>query len=197
MKTQTLSRFVIVNLCAAAVSATALAQEPPPDAPSEAAAPPPAALGKGLSAAGLIGNGFEDGVNLGIGARLGYNLERIYLGGTFVYHFGESRDASVLGSSYDVSVNVYYFGGELGYDFAAGPVLIRPYAGFGSGTARACVEDTCDSESRAYIAPGGALLYPVHQTIFVGADARFVIPLDDDENDFDHLALFATLGGYF
>jgi hypothetical protein len=47
------------------------------------------------------------------------------------------------------------------------------------------------------VAPGAALLFPLSSTIFAGGDARFVIPLDDDDSDFDHLALFATIGGYF
>jgi hypothetical protein len=64
------------------------------------------------------------------------------------------------------------------------------------GTARGCFGDICDTESRAYLAPGVAALFPVAERVFVGADARFVIPMDDDNSDFDHFALFATVGGY-
>lgn len=181
------------------VTQLAASAEPPAD---DASSSPPAASDaaartNGLSAAGLVGNGFEDGVNLGVGARLGYELERVYLGGTFVYHFGEERSASAFGFTRTVSVNVYYFGGELGYDLSAGPLVARPYVGLGIGTARGCIDSACDTESRAYVAPGAAVLYPVADRIFVGADARYVVPLDDDGSDFDHFALFATVGGYF
>ena len=148
----------------------------------------------GWSAAVLAGNGFEDGVNVGFGGRLGMNLEQLYIGGTGMYHLGESRSSSFLGRSQDVSVNIYYFGGEAGYDFAAGPVILRPYGGFGLGTARGCINDTCDTESRAYIAPGLSVLASVSQSLFVGGDARFVVPLDDDGSDFDHFGLFAFAG---
>ena len=178
-------------------SSLANAEPPPPDASSNAPAEERLKLSSdGLSIAGLAGNGFEDGVNFGFGARLGYGFDRLYLGGTFVYHLGEEREASALGLSADVSVNIWYFGGEVGYDFPAGPVIVRPYGGLGMGTARGCVGDTCDTESRAYIAPGVALLVPVSERLFVGGDARFVVPLDDDENNFDHFGLFATVGGY-
>ncbi|HMR08623.1 MAG TPA: hypothetical protein PKA88_22735 [Polyangiaceae bacterium] len=179
----------------------ASAQEPvEAPAPQSDAATPTAADATdargfdGWSAALLAGNGFEDGVNVGFGGRLGMNAERLYLGGTFVYHLGESRSATFLGQTQEASVNIYYFGGEAGYDFAAGPVVLRPYGGFGLGTARGCLNDTCDTESRAYIAPGLAVLASVGGSLFVGGDARFVVPLDDDGSDFDHFGLFAFAG---
>jgi hypothetical protein len=96
-----------------------------------------------------------------------------------------------------VSVNIYYFGGEIGYELPAGPLVLRPYLGAGLGTARGCINDICDTESRAYLAPAAALLYPLSDQVFAGGDARYLIPLDDDDSDFDHFALFATVGGYF
>ncbi len=158
------------------------------------ASPADARYFDGWSAALLAGNGFEDGVNVGFGGRLGMNAERLYLGGTFVYHLGESRSATFLGQTQEASVNIYYFGGEAGYDFAAGPVVLRPYGGFGLGTARGCLNDTCDTESRAYIAPGLTVLASVGGSLFVGGDARFVVPLDDDGSNFDHFGLFAFAG---
>ncbi len=163
-------------------------------APSDGAASAP--NDSGWSAAALAGNGFEDGVNMGVGARLGVTTSRLYLGGTFVYHFGETRTATLLGSSADVSVNIWYFGGEAGYDFSAGPVVLRPYGGFGIGTARGCIGNVCDNDSRAYIAPGLALIAPLSDSVFVGGDARFVVPLDDD-SDFDHFGLFGFAGAHF
>jgi hypothetical protein len=189
-------RIAIPLLAIALAPSLARAEDPPPDTSSTAPHEGHASLPTdGLSLAGLAGNGFEDGVNVGFGARLGYGFNRLYLGGTFVYHLGESRDANVLGQSEDVSVNIWYFGGEVGYDVAAGPLLVRPYAGLGMGTARGCFGSACDTESRAYIAPGVAALFPLSDRLFAGGDARFVVPLDDD-SDFDHFGLFATVGGY-
>ena len=176
--------------------ALAPAREPSADTGSSAPSSAERTLPTGgLSLAGLVGNGFEDGVNVGFGARAGYGFDRVYVGGTLVYHLGETRKANTLGGSEDVSVNVWYFGGEVGYDLAAGPLRVRPYGGVGMGTARGCLGSSCDTESRAYIAPGIVGLYPLSDRLFAGVDARFVVPLDDD-SDFDHFGLFATVGGY-
>jgi hypothetical protein len=199
-RTQTIVALSL-GLFASAVAQSAFAQEPaqaPAPQSDAAAASTPAATDAryfdGWSAALLAGNGFEDGVNVGFGGRLGLNAKQLYLGGTFVYHLGESRSATFLGQTQEASVNIYYFGGEAGYDFAAGPVVLRPYGGFGLGTARGCINDTCDTESRAYIAPGLSVLASVSESLFVGGDARFVVPLDDDGSNFDHFGLFAFAG---
>ncbi|MCA9596757.1 MAG: hypothetical protein KC776_25755 [Myxococcales bacterium] len=200
MHSNLLASLAIASLSLATIPSFAQSAsiEPLPEAPAKKDTPSTqdsdasTAAGDGWSAAALLGNGFEDGVKLGAGARAGVSLSRLYLGGTFVYHFGESRSAGALGGS-DVSVNIWYFGGEAGYDFAAGPVLLRPYGGFGVGTARGCVGSTCDTDSRMYVAPGVALIAPLSDSFFAGGDARFVVPLDDN-SDFDHFALFGFAG---
>jgi hypothetical protein len=141
------------------------------------------------SVAGLLGYGFEDGVNFGLGVRGGYTLPmNVYLGGTFVYHLGKSEDVPFAG---EVSVNLYYFGVEGGYDISVDPVVIRPYLGLGAATAVASIGDQSESETRFAAWPGATVLYPIGNA-FVGGDARFLIV-----DDFNAFSLFATGGVQF
>jgi outer membrane protein with beta-barrel domain len=153
--------------------------------------------GKG-SIAGLLGYGFKDGTNLGLGVRGGYTLPmNLYLGGTFVYHLGKSESTGFG----DVKANIYYFGVEGGYDIAAGPVVVRPYLGLGGATLKATspgfnlggisVPSASNSETRFALWPGATVLYPLGSA-FIGADARFLIV--EDSNAF---SLFATGGVQF
>jgi hypothetical protein len=141
------------------------------------------------SVAGLLGYGFEDGVNLGLGVRGGYTLPmNVYLGGTFVYHFGESQD---LPFGVEASTNLFYLGVEGGYDIAVDPVVIRPYLGVGLANATVSVGDVSESESRFAAWPGGTLIYPIGNA-FVGGDLRFLIVEDDSA-----FSMFATGGLQF
>lgn len=146
------------------------------------------------SAGLLLGDGFKDGVGLGFGARLGYTLPmNVYLGGTFLYHFGKSEG--------DFSEHLYYFGVEGGYDIYANPVVIRPYLGLGAATATASspainfngqsIGGGSVSDTKFGVWPGVTALYPI-QNFFVGADARFLIV-----SDFNTFSLFATGGMQF
>lgn len=172
-------------------AAPALADDAKPAAPAAEAAPAsaPAKSGSGDaqvqtggSAALLLGYGFADGFKLGIGARGGYTLPmKVYVGGTFVYHLGTSVD---VGGGQSVTVNVMMFGAEGGYELAAGPVIVRPYAGLGLAVAKESVpgvtvggvtaSGASVSSSDVYFAPGCIVLYPVTSNISVGADARVV-----------------------
>src|ERR1700691_5865870 len=84
----------------------------------------------GVSVGLLLGYGFDDAYKFGLGARGGYTLpQKVYIGGTFVYHFGESQsDGSTTASEH-----LFYLGPEGGYDFAipGAPILVRPYLGLG------------------------------------------------------------------
>lgn len=145
------------------------------------------------SVAGLLGYGFKDGVNFGLGVRGGYTLPmNVYVGGTFVYHLGKSED----GGGAEASVNVYYFGVEGGYDLNVEPVVIRPYLGLGAATANVDINipglvDDSASETRFAAWPGATVLYPIGSA-FVGGDARFLIV-----DDFNAFSLFATGGLQF
>jgi hypothetical protein len=172
--------------------------------PAQAQEAPTAGHG---SAGVLLGNAFKDGLNIGIGARGGYTLPmNLYIGGTFVYHLGNST-STPFG---DVKVNAYYFGAEVGYDLAAGPVVIRPYGGLGYATfiiktpaidlgQFGSVPGTSASTSKFAFWPGATLLYPLGGA-FIGADARFLLITDSKDANGDSLnafSLFATAGLQF
>lgn len=143
--------------------------------------------------AGLLGYGFEDGVKLGLGVRGGYTLPmNVYVGGTFLYHLGESEEFGGI----ETSVNIYYFGVEGGYDLNVEPVVIRPYLGLGAATVSASTDgagafDVDASETRFAAWPGATVIYPIGNA-FVGGDARFLIV--DEANAF---SIFATGGIQF
>ena len=158
-------------------------------APAHAEPAPTAGHG---SVAGLVGYGFKDGMNLGLGVRGGYTLPmNLYLGGTFVYHLGKTEGPQSLKS--------YYLGFEGGYDLAAGPVVIRPYLGLGAHTVTGTMdaipgittEPISSSDTAFALWPGATVLYPLGSA-FLGADARYVIR--DQLNTF---SLFATGGVQF
>lgn len=183
-----MKKSVLVSLISVAVTlaaSSALAADPAPTA------------GHG-SVGALVGYGFKDGLNLGFGARGGYTLPaNIYLGGTFLYHLGKSTDTP-LGK---VSANILYFGAEGGYDFSAGPVVIRPYLGLGMASAKTKIPainmggisspEMSSSASKFAVWPGATLLYPI-DNFFVGGDARFLVV-----SDYNAFTLYATGGLQF
>jgi hypothetical protein len=144
----------------------------------------------GWSAAAMLGFAFND-IGFGIGARGGYTLDNhVYLGGTLLYHFGQN------------DVSAFLIGAEGGYDFTAGPVVIRPYLGLGVSVVSVNVPTYAlpgggtagggsASSSNVALWPGCTVLYPIpgNERWFVGGDARILII-----NDFNTFALFA-LGG--
>jgi hypothetical protein len=132
----------------------------------------------------LLGYGFKDGVDFGLGVRGGYTLPmNVYLGGTFMYHFGKSEGPA--------SVNVYYFGAEGGYDIQAGPVVVRPYLGLGPAFAHGSVGNLSNTDTKFGVWPGATVLYPI-ENFYVGGDARVLIV-----SDFTAFSLFATGGVHF
>jgi hypothetical protein len=139
----------------------------------------------GASAGLLLGYGTEDLFKLGVGVRAGYTLPQtpVYIGGTFIYHFGTSEDLGPAGSA---TVNVIMLGAEGGYDLAAGPVIVRPYLGIGMGFAKAAVPGGSVSDNKVYFSPGGTVLYALNQQWSVGGDARIVFI--SDANDFSLMA---------
>jgi hypothetical protein len=146
----------------------------------------------GPSAGLLFGNGFKDGYNLGIGARVGITLPvaPVYLGGTFIYHIGKT-DPTAFG---DVTRRLFYFGAEGGYDSGLGPLVIRPYLGLGYASPNESHPGGSSSNSKFAIWPGVTALVAL-AGFFVGADARYVIITDSDS--FNAFSLFATAGLMF
>src|SRR5262249_38320223 len=143
-----------VGMSIALVGATALAEDAPKaaePAPAAAAGSPADSGGTKISAAALVGFGLHGDPNfygLGLGLRVGVNLGGpLYVGGTFIYHLGKEEDlgsGGLLGNA-SIKVGIQYYGAEIGYDIAAGPVVIRPMAGVGLASVHAdvCFGGTC------------------------------------------------------
>jgi hypothetical protein len=154
---------------------------------------PQAATAEHWTAGALLGYGFKDEVGFGLGLRGGYTLPmNVYIGGTLIYFFGDSRSTPVG----DVSIHSFLLGVEGGYDITAGPVIVRPYLGLGpdffSGSAP-CVGGICvgsQSDTKFAAWPGAAVFYPIDDHWLVGGDARVLIV-----SDATNFQLFAN-GGY-
>jgi hypothetical protein len=162
---------VVVAAVAVSISLTASAARAADTAPDR----------EGVSAGVLVGYGFDDAYKFGLGARGGYTLPspKVYIGGTFVYHFGESQSIGDI----TVSEHLLYVGPEGGYDIAipsAPQFLIRPYLGLGfesvsvSGTTTA-ISGTSTSASGFSFWPGVTGLYSFTPNISAGLDARVVV----------------------
>lgn len=137
---------------------------------------------EGVSAGVLLGYGFDSAYKFGLGVRGGYTLPspKVYIGGTFVYHFGESQSIGDV----TVSEHLLYLGPEGGYDFAISSVpqlLIRPYLGLGfesvsfSGTTSQ-INGQAVGGSGFAVWPGVTGLYSFTPNISAGLDARVVVP---------------------
>jgi hypothetical protein len=143
---------------------------------------------EGVSVGVQLGYGFDDAYKFGLGARGGYTLpQKIYIGGTFVYHFGESESAGGFTSS----EHLLYVGPEGGYDFVIPSVpqlLIRPYLGLGfesvsvssSGSENingVSINAASASESASGFSfwPGVTGLYSFTPNWSAGLDARVVV----------------------
>jgi hypothetical protein len=145
------------------------------------------------SAGLLVGNGFKDGYNVGLGARGGVTLPmNVYVGGTFLYHLGKTEN--------DVTANVWFLAAEGGYDLAVGPLTLRPYLGLGYAHLAVSGGDVCglgqcvslsNSEGKVSLWPGATALFGLG-SFFVGADLRYTVVLDVD--DFNAFGAFATAG---
>jgi hypothetical protein len=134
---------------------------------------------EGASAGILLGYGFDSAYRLGLGARGGYTLsQRIYIGGTFIYHFGSTQSAG-LGT---VSEHLFYLGPEGGYDLVIPSVpqlLIRPYLGLGFESASASTSGTAvtvsGTSSGFSFWPSVTGLYSFTPNISAGLDAKVVV----------------------
>ncbi len=122
----------------------------------------------------------SEAMNLGLGARVGKTFDNhVSVSGELVYHLGASSSFSSGGVSGSASSSVFYVGPALGYDFVAGPVVIRPYLGFGmarfSASSTVLGQRLTASDSRFVAWPGGQLLYGFRDSaFFLGGDLRVV-----------------------
>ncbi len=118
---------------------------------------------------------------IGFGARGGYNVGPLFLGGRFVFYLGEEPS------------NIWEFGLEAGLDVKSGATTVRPGLGFGLAS---YVVDDVDSESNAYLAPGLSVLFDLSRDIFVGVDGRVQFILSDPEG-LEAIILLGNLGMRF
>jgi hypothetical protein len=130
-----------------------------------------------------VGYGFDDAYKFGLGVRGGYTFAspKVYVGGTFVYHFGESQSAE----GFTASEHLLYLGPEGGYDFVIPSVpqlLIRPYLGLGfesfsvSETGLPVSGSINPSSSGLSFWPGVTGLYSFTPNWSAGLDMRVVLP---------------------
>jgi hypothetical protein len=127
----------------------------------------------------------------GIGARFGKSLDmHLYIGGSFVYHFGESTSIPVAnpatGQIYtgSASTSAFYTGPEVGYDFDLRAVVLRPYMGI--GVANIMYSQSANvpgvpgasystSNLRFVVWPGCTVNWTIpHSSFFIGGDVRVV-----------------------
>lgn len=154
---------------------------------------PADATSLGISVGYGAPGGEPNAYGLGLLARLGFSLPLgIYLGGTYVYHFGSTQKAG----STDVSQNVWYAGGEAGFNLTGDSWLLRPYAGIGalSLQGQSCGPLGCagiGSEGSLYVGPGMYGQYDFGP-VYLGADLRYVITTS--LSDHNSLGLFGSFG---
>jgi hypothetical protein len=146
---------------------------------------------QGASAGILVGYGSNSLYKFGLGVRGGYTLpQKIYVGGSFVYHFGESEtDVGVT-----LNEHMFYLGPEGGYDFVIASVpqlLIRPYLGLGyasfhvseSGNVAGSPFTGLNASSSGFaLWPSVTGLYSFTPAISAGLDARIVLPTFGDSD---------------
>jgi hypothetical protein len=146
----------------------------------------PAVDREGPSVGVQLGYGFDDAYKLGLGVRGGYTLAspKIYIGGTFVYHFGRSQSEA----GFSQNEHLLYVGPEVGYDFVipgAPQILLRPYLGLGFesvsvSTSGSPIGNVSASASGFSLWPGVTGLYSFTPNWSAGLDARVVVPTFDN-----------------
>ncbi len=155
--------------------------------PSATSGPSAAVLAGYALEPDTIAGGDVDAYRIGIGARVGTTLPaHVYLGGTFVVHFGSDVRASGDGGArYDARYHVSYGGGEAGYDFdIRRRFLVRPYAGIGllasvGHSTVAHAQSTGKDVAFFYLAPGVLAAYRLGDA-FAGLDVRMPLPFAEE-----------------
>jgi hypothetical protein len=185
--------------CDTAVGQTTTTSVEQPVRRDVAETPPAEAVREGegtrWTVAPLFGYGTAD-LKFGLGARAGYTFKDtpVYIGGTFLYHFGTSSP-ELVGATTESDRHYYYPAVEGGYDFNFGPVTVRPYGGLGILFARTTVtvpsapnDTTTTNELMLYPGVTGEFLIP-RSPVFVGADMRVLIPLEGEASAFSVFAM--------
>ncbi len=184
--------------------------ERPPEekAPPPKAAPkvvePPFAEGRPFSVGLLLGYGFKtdratsglgtDPYGFGFGIRGGYTLDfGLYLGVAFHYYLGTSSEGGggrlgTLGQT--TSASYMQFGAEVGYEWWAGPVVIRPSLEIGAAIAFTDAMGSTRSVGDMMFGPGITVMVPLDEW-FIGGDLRGSVVMG---NGVGAVSLMATGG---
>ena len=150
----------------------------------------------------------------GLGVRAGYTFPfKLYLGARAAHHFGRdgwevfyagegssvSNGISTIGDEGGVitdSQQTTQFGTEVGFDFVAGPIVIRPYLADGLlvHMDEECFPDSCESYNSNELFFGiGASVFGVVGPMLIGLDSTFIAPLDDSSLN---AGLFSLIVGF-
>jgi len=149
----------------------------------------------------LIGNGFQDGYNFGLGGRWTFPVSSsMFLGITYVYYFGE--DANYYDDYYiNTHVDVSTIGADIGFNVPVSSTCsFRPYFEPGYALVSASVTATDDysygsasaSDGYFYMAPGIALQWHLAGGFAFGFDARYTILTETSGSN--AFSLFGTIG---
>ena len=169
-----------------------------------------------LKGEAMAGYGFKDGYNIGIGVRAGKDgliesQKQVYIGGVFAYHLGKTVETPFLGGTSKTTVNLWYAGGDVGYNIplegqsfklrASAYVGIANISskfettggggvgfgggGFGGGS-------SSGSSTEFMLAPGATFFFPLGGDLTFGADARYFIV-----SNANALVVNATIGKSF
>lgn len=147
----------------------------------------------GYTASAGLDEGAPDPMGPALGLRAGLTLPMtdLYLGGLFLYHFGDSVDLP----GGEASNSSYMLGAEVGYELGFGPLVLRPSLGVGTLQSSVSVDSgvaslEADSEGALYVSPGAALM--VKLGLLVGAEIRYNII--GNENVPNSVSILGTLG---
>ena len=165
---------------------------------SEPVRPISAALFLGVGTA--LGEEFNP-YGFGFGVRGGYSLGPLYLGGRFAYHLGTSEEVRTTDLTLvDVSVSLWEFGAEAGYDFhVLERLIVRPSVILGIASFITSTEllgqSGSGSDAKFLLSLGASALYDITPMWFAGGELR--LPLNLGGESVVGLVFFATGGAKF
>jgi|GEM_PF-6459635 len=161
----------------------------------------------GAEVGGDIGYGlkpFHDGYDpnpygFGLGLHGGVEISSFYLGASFRYFLGASKDVTLpLVGVQHVSINALQVGAELGYQVTIGPVTLRPYVWGGPTIYTGTLGSASTSSTHVTLAPAGHVHVKVFGPAFVGADVRYNFLIGNKDDDFTtQLTIMGSLGVAF
>jgi hypothetical protein len=140
--------------------------------------------GKHISLALVVGWGFltdrkvdrfgADPYRLALGVRGGYSFDSmLYLGVFYMYYIGETREGYTARTGLMTASTAYYmqFGGEVGYDWWVGPVVVRPSLQVGAALGFTTKLNSPSPIGSVMFGPGLSVFKPIG-TFFLGGDLR-------------------------